>query len=237
MKYVNISGIIPLSMKQNLSTQYNDFAKEFISGIDRSDNISRNEFYKKIPQHLNNLKVLDLGCGDGSDITEYEARGAETFGYDASEELIRLARKKLATTDLQIGDMRKTPYKNNEFDAVFSKYAIGTVDEISDIYVEVSRVLKSGGLFIFLTTHPMRLFLENRNNTKNYFHQENVPLECFGGTCVITEPSHTFNEFFNESFFKNFQLLDFSEHYDPQSASFQGRDIYPDFFIVVAQKK
>ncbi len=238
MRNVNISDILPLSMKQNLSKQYNNFSQDFISEIDRSDNISRNEFYKKIPKNLTGLHVLDLACGDGSDVLEYLKRGADCLGCDSSEELIRIAKQKIINPDnISIQDMRSTSYEDKKFDAVFSKYAIGTVEHVSEVYSEVSRVLKPGGMFIFLTTHPMRLFLENKNKSKDYFTQDNVDLDCFGGKFIITEPSHTFNEFFNDVFFKNFQLLDFSEHYDPQSASFKDRDIYPDFFIVVAQKK
>ncbi len=238
MKKVNILVMLPLSMKQDLSKQYNAFAQDFISEISHSNNISRNEFYKKIPRDLTSLKVLDLACGDGSDIFEYKKRGAICSGCDSSEELIKVARQKIGDSiDLQVQDMRSTSYNDQSFDMVFSKYAIGTVDVISDVYDEVSRIIKPGGLFVFLTTHPMRLFLENKNETKDYFIQESVPLECFNRKFIITEPSHTFNEFFSRQFFKNFELLDFTEHYDPQSASFNGRDIYPDFFIVVAQKK
>jgi hypothetical protein len=90
---------------------------------------------------------------------------------------------------------------------------------------------------MYLTTHPMRLFLEQKEGGKDYFTQKLVDLVVYGGKFTITEPSHTFNDFFTTDFFNMFDMLAFSEHYDPQSADFPGRDVYPDFFIVTAQKK
>lgn len=222
----------------DLSKQYNDFADNFSEKIDTIDNISRKEFYKKVNEiSLDNKKVLDLACGDGADIPFYLSKGAQCFGIDSSEELIAKAIKNQPSTEFIVGDMSQTLYEDNSFDVVLSKYALGTKENPDDVFNEVFRILKKDGIFIYLTTHPMRLFLENKNNDKDYFSQEAVPLVCYGGEFVITEPSHTFNDFFSSNFISKFDMYSFSEHFDPQSADFPGRDTYPDFFIVCSLVK
>lgn len=226
-----------MSNTKDIKKQYNDFNERFSESIAKDDNISRNAFYKSISFDLRNKKLLDLACGDGQDILEYQKRGAICEGIDASDDLIATAQKNFPEVTFMVGDMSKLPYENNIFDVVFSKYAIGTEADVNKVFSEVFRILKSGGIFMYLTTHPMRLFLEQGDGKKDYFTQKLVDLVVYGGKFTITEPSHTFNDFFTQDFFNMFDMLAFSEHYDPQSADFPGRDVYPDFFIVTAQKK
>ena len=65
---------------------------------------------------------------------------------------------------------------------------------------------------MYLTTHPMRLFLEQeRGLEKDYFTQKLVDLVVYGGKFTITEPSHTFNDFLLQIFFNMFDMLAFSD--------------------------
>lgn len=224
-------------MKHDIRKQYNNFSTSFSESVKIPNNISRLSFYKSLSFNFKNKKLLDLACGDGQDITEYKKRGAKCFGIDESENLIQEAKRLNTDTEFLVGDMTKLPYKDSSFDIVLSKYAIGTVENVDKVFNEVNRVLKKGGMFAYLTTHPMRLLLEQKEKNRDYFIQKNVDLKVFGGKFTITEPSHTFNEFLSLDFIKNFTITSFSEEYDPQSADIPDREIYPDFFIVVAIKK
>ena len=227
-------------MEKNLIKQYNNFAEKFSKAVEREDNISRKAFYESVINiDMEGKEVLDLACGDGQDIPFYRSMRANCYGLDSSEELIKIANDTLEG-DFIVGDMRKLPYKDDSFDVVLSKYALGTVEDIETVFSEVERVLKPGGTFVYLTTHPMRLFLEQKYANKgelDYFKKKNVDLSVFGGSFVITEPTHTFNDFLSSDFLKRFDLKEFSEHYDPQSADFPDRDVYPDFFVIKAIKR
>ncbi len=222
----------------NLSKQYNNFSESFSHYVSSTDDVIRKPFYQSLSFDFKGKKLLDMACGDGQDISEYEKRGAQCFGVDASENLIAEAKRNRPNIDFKVGDMRTLPYQDNSFDVVLSKYALGTVEDIGAVFSEASRVLKSGGMFAYLTTHPMRLFMEQPGDVKkDYFTQKDVDMVLFGGAFTITEPSHTFNEFLSPKYFNHFDMVYFSEHHDPQSADLPGRDIYPDFFIVVGKKK
>src|SRR5215208_2621493 len=49
--------------------------------------------------------VLDIGCGVGAFLRLVEARGARPFGLDASDALLELARSRIPSGDLRVGDI------------------------------------------------------------------------------------------------------------------------------------
>jgi len=223
--------------EQDLSKQYDGFSEEFSSAIGNEANPNRVAFYTSLDHDLAGQELLDLACGNGADFMEYQRRGAVCHGIDASEHLVEEARRQFPHLEIKLGDMRSLPYPDNRFDIVTSKYALGTVAIPDEVFAEAARVLKPGGTFAYLTTHPFRLQLEQEDGGNDYFIQKDVPLRVFGDTFTIVEPSHTFEEFFSKTFLEYFDVTTYSEHYDPQSANHPGRDIYPDFFIVVATKR
>ena len=65
---------------------------------------------------LNNLKVLDIGCGGGL-ISEPLARlGADVTGIDASEKNIKVAQIHAKQNNLNIRYLNSSPEKFNEFE-------------------------------------------------------------------------------------------------------------------------
>jgi SAM-dependent methyltransferase len=63
-------------------------------------------------------RVLDVGCGAGTCLELVAHRGAEAYGIDASEELIELARDRIPSADLRVGEMEDLPYGRDSFDLV-----------------------------------------------------------------------------------------------------------------------
>ena len=50
-------------------------------------------------------RILDVGCGTGTQLTLYKKTGCTLFGIDASPAMLRIARRKLGeTADLRLGD-------------------------------------------------------------------------------------------------------------------------------------
>lgn len=88
-------------------------------------------------------RVLDVACGAGLAMELASVRGADCAGIDASARLVAVARDRVPTADVRVGDMADLPWDDGAFDAVTSFRGIwGTTPEA---VVEVLRVLTPGG--------------------------------------------------------------------------------------------
>ena len=94
---------------------------------------------------IEDLDVLDLGCGDGALTQRLVARGARVVAVDASEDLVAAAQKN--GIDARVIDGRELPFEN-DFDIVFSHAALHWMKPPQAVLRGVMRALKSGGRFI-----------------------------------------------------------------------------------------
>lgn len=109
----------------------------------------------------NNLKTLDVGCGEGVFTRELAQRGYEMTGVDLDPEAIAAAeRNKLILNTnykTQVGDAAHLPFSENEFEQVISTDVIEHVVEPLDALREIHRVLKPGGHFVVTVPTPKYL--------------------------------------------------------------------------------
>ncbi len=227
-------------MGKNLATQYDTFAKTFSANHDLGEGSNRDNrqvFYSHIDFIRPRMKVLDLACGDGLDMAHYRELGAEVYGLDASHELVQIARARNPGSEILAGDFtERFPYEDHFFDIVLSKYAIQTAKDMSPCFREIARVLKPGGTFLYLVTHPFRQFMERKDLGGDYFEQTIVDSHILNDTVVVEEPTHTLNDYLNPHFLAQFELKAFEEHWDA-AAEQVGGGKYPGYFIVKATRK
>lgn len=222
------------SMEQK--NQYNDFAQEYADSFLNYNTNSIEAYFKYLNLDLRGKAVLDVGCGDGYDLANLQQKGALIFGIDASEEMVKLAQQQNSEGTIRVGAAEDIPFPNQSFDVVVSKWVFQATPAIDPIYKEVARVLKPGGTLIFLTTHPIRQFLEKKQHPRDYFKKEQVTLVFFEGQISEVGTSHTFNEYFSPIFFSNFTLEAYEEGWDSGAAKVNG-DTYPSYFIIQARLK
>ena len=99
--------------------------------------------------------VLDLGCAGGFMAEAMAARGAKVTGIDPAELAIEAARRHALTEGLRIsydvGVGEALPYAEARFDAVVCVDVLEHVADLDAVLLEVARVLRPGGLFLFDT--------------------------------------------------------------------------------------
>lgn len=224
----------------DLSRQYyNKIAKKFsnINNVGtRSNRDNRKVFYGLIDFVKSGMKLLDLGCGDGLDLVHYKSLEANVFGLDASEEFLKIAKNRLPDQDIRLGSFEKTSFENGFFDIVLSKYAIQIVPNLEPVFKEVFRILKPGGIFMYLVTHPIRSYFEKKEKTGDYFKQKVFHSRILNNALVVEEPSHTMNEYLNKEFLEKFDVQFFGEYWDPSAERIGGKK-YPGYFILTAKKR
>lgn len=216
--------------------QYNAFAKKYSAVFVENNQDSITAYFRYLDIPLKGKHVLDLGCGDGYDLSQIRLKGAHIFGIDSSEEMIKLAQQKNPEGTIKVGSFEKIPFQDHSFDVVISKWAFQTSADIDPIYREIARVMKPNGELIYLSSHPIRQFIEKKRKGKDYFKKEIVESVFFDGQITAKEPSHTLNEYLSPTFFEYFILEAYEEGYDSGAEKVDG-DIYPSYFIIKARLK
>jgi ubiquinone/menaquinone biosynthesis C-methylase UbiE len=226
-----------MSLKNKDNTkQYNSVAEKYSESFLKYNEKSINAYFKHLDGNFRGKTLLDLGCGDGYDLSIMSGKGALIYGIDSSLEMVKLAKKRNPNGVVEIGRFDEIPFEDKHFDLVISKWALQTAELIDPIYEEIARVLKPKGRLIYLACHPIRQFIEKKSNAKDYFKKEVVKSIFFDGQITALEPSHTFNEYFSPLFFKHFLLESFEEGFDLAAEKIDG-DIYPGYFIIRARLK
>lgn len=98
-------------------------------------------------------RVLDLGCGDGTLLYQIAQRDSSVVlaGIDFSPFELDLARSKVPTATLRLGDLHESlPFADGAFDAVISHLVLMLLGNLDAILSSVARVLRPGGRFIFI---------------------------------------------------------------------------------------
>jgi SAM-dependent methyltransferase len=108
--------------------------------------------------------VLDLGCGTGNDVLRLARAGFHVTGFDYSKEAVWQAQRKAGSSAAFIvADMaRPLPFPDEFFDAVMPNVAAHMFSDATTraIFMEVGRVVRPNGLFLFhlnaLEDRPLR---------------------------------------------------------------------------------
>lgn len=227
-------------MKDNIAVQYNNFYDLYSTQVAEQDKSSNALFFGALDFDLSNKMILDIGCGDGTVLNLFAQKGANTFGVDPSIKFLEKAKSINPKGTFMQGVGEALPFSDNQFDVIVSKWAMQTCTNVPKVLQESARVLKPGGIFVFLTKHPMQQWLEKiRDYGKgaNYYTQQIVTSNIYEGTIQLQEPSHTLGEYLNKDFFRDFEVIEFIEESDfPASEQFD-KNIYPSFLLIKAVKK
>lgn len=128
-----------------------------------SDIKVRSDEYGWIDAHLpksSDIKVLDIGCGNGALLNELAPRIAGGVGVDVSDNLLQFAKahnKQNTHIEFRKLDGPQLPFEDKEFDVVISMLSFRYLDW-DPIMPEIERVLKRNGklLIIDMVTAPVR---------------------------------------------------------------------------------
>src|SRR5579872_5334972 len=104
------------------SKQYNTIAQEYSDIFVEENQQSITAYFNHVDFDVKNKKILDLGCGDGYDLSLLGERGGLLHGIDASEAMLALAREKNPHAELKMGFFEDIPYSDETFDIVMSKW-------------------------------------------------------------------------------------------------------------------
>ena len=146
-------------MEKSLKNQYQN-ATNISSRINLHNLCSQNKqgWFPWIFQQCHirpGLRILELGCGDGTLWTENLSLIPEDISItlsDISSGMLRDARRAIGSSDTRFAfrafDCKKIPYKDESFDLVIANHVLFYCDDIPAVLKEVCRVLSPGGHFL-----------------------------------------------------------------------------------------
>lgn len=131
------------------------------------------EFFDRIEQHrfekewhipeaadfagAQGLRVLEIGCGIGTDGLQFAKAGAIYTGVDLTEAAVELAQKNFSSAgvsgEFKVADAEHLDFPDESFDLVYSHGVLHHTPDIQAAVKEVYRVLKRGGRATVMLYH------------------------------------------------------------------------------------
>ncbi len=109
-----------------------------------------------LPERLDGLDAIELGCGAAYVSAWLARRGARVVGIDNSERQLETARRLQAEHGLSFpllhGNAETVPYPASSFDLAISEYGACLWADPTRWVPEAARLLRPGGRLVFLTT-------------------------------------------------------------------------------------
>ncbi|MGC2400878.1 MAG: methyltransferase domain-containing protein [Acidobacteriaceae bacterium] len=127
-------------------------------------------------------RVLEIGCGTGSDLLQFAKHGAVATGVDITERHLEMARERVGgLAAIQRADMRSLPFEDGAFDYVYCHGVLMYSDEPKKAVREIYRVLRPGGRFnvhvyAFWSYFTLWRFLRYGTNLKVHLGNSTAPV-------------------------------------------------------------
>jgi SAM-dependent methyltransferase len=163
-----------LDPNPDLKERVRAFWQEHPCGTKFSDaELGTREFFERVEAHrygkewhipiaadfasTRGLKVLEIGCGLGTDGAQFARAGADYTGIDLTEASIGLARKRFELSGLKgefrVADAEELDFADETFDLVYSHGVLHHTPDTEAAVREIHRVLKAGGRAMVMLYH------------------------------------------------------------------------------------
>jgi ubiquinone/menaquinone biosynthesis C-methylase UbiE len=125
--------------------------------------------------------LLEVGCGIGTDLVRFARGGALATGVDLSQTAIDLARKNfelngVSAKELRVANGEALPYGDGSFDVVYGHGVLQYTADAGRKVAECHRVLKPGGVAIFMVYNRVSWLNAMSKLTKVSLEHEDAPV-------------------------------------------------------------
>jgi ubiquinone/menaquinone biosynthesis C-methylase UbiE len=169
-------------------SNYQEYTQTAIENFAQRDAASR---YLLVNAVKNPKRVLDVGCGAGQELLPFlEKTAAFCVGIDVADELGKVTKDVFrgGNFEKRYGFVRskgeKMPFADESFDVVLCRVALPYMNN-RRAFAEISRILKTGGVFLLKTHAPAFYFGMIRQRISMFSPKQIAyPLICLAGGIV-----------------------------------------------------
>jgi len=233
-----------MSTRKKIKASYDNYALKWAERMRAGKNPAHDYLEKPLMySRLADIKskdVICVGCGSGEECNYMKLQGARhVVGIDFSEKLIRIARESYPECEFHCMDIEDLKIPDASYDFAYSSLVMHYLDDWEIALKQVYRILRTGGVFLFSTHHPMfngmallkddqkksRLYgftVEKDNNIKvygDYYAEILIDDAWFDGDFEISYYHRPFESLFGDIIRSGFKLTGFYEP-KPQKTSY-----------------
>lgn len=230
-----------------MNEMYSKYASDYAKAI---ENNVYNTLYDR-PSLLSLIEgqkfenCLDMGCGPGAYIEDLKKISTNITAIDLSEQFIEIISNKYPDIKSYSCDIAKGLDQESDcsFDLVISPLTIHYIEDFERLFLEINRVLRPSGVFVFSTHHPVIDFRDSKSG--NYFEREYLTQIWNTLGDLKTEVSfyrRSLNETMNALFKAGFVVEGFSEGKPSKKIKEISEKLYtklstkPQFIFIKARK-
>jgi len=154
--------------------------------------------------------ILELGCGTGKNTVFFAEIGEHVHALDFSEGMIQKAKEKIKAGNVhfEVTDLTKRwNCKEDDYDLISCNLVLEHIEDLSHIFSEAARTMKTDGQFLVNELHPFRQY----KGTKARFERvdEIVEVDAF---------VHHISDFIYAAEFSGLSLVKLNEYWHEDDA-------------------
>ncbi len=141
--------------------------------------------------YINGKNILDAGCGEGYYTHAHQQGRQNVYGVDIAKNAVKIAAKKYKSCHFSVGSIASLPFKDEQFDWLYSIYAPIKIEEFH-------RLLSSDGYLLTVTPGADHLWELKQLIYQNPLKHQVTPVQ-YSGFDLIMEENLDYEMTFNDS--------------------------------------
>jgi ubiquinone/menaquinone biosynthesis C-methylase UbiE len=149
--------MLKLDRQEQVRRRYKGIKKGYKPGL---------EVYKEMASSVINgeTRLLDAGCGEAGLVEEYRHSARLVVGVDT---YLRPIRSTIQIERVAEANLSALPFADASFDVVMSSWVLEHLQDPAIVLGEITRVLKPGGHFLFITPNALNYLIWARRLVPN----------------------------------------------------------------------